>query len=107
MRDYESHIGDPGFDYKKAYANAKAAEKKLAADVATVSDYAFTNEIEDKAETGKVLAYPQILGTQMDPSRPILRAKTELLLARLYEKSPQIVKWLAAASRIPGPIGGK
>jgi hypothetical protein len=101
MAYYKSRFsarGFNGFSYRWAYDNAAKIEKKQAMDVATVSNYAFTNEAEDKAETGAVIGHPKALRSQLDPSHPVLRAKTELILARLYDRSPQIVKWLAAVA---------
>jgi hypothetical protein len=79
---------------------AKACEKQaqaleVAREVVGYSNYGLTDAAEDKAEVGENLAYPSAYGQMLDRGMPKMRQKFLFLLARLYERAPNVVRFMA------------
>jgi hypothetical protein len=55
----------------------------------------FGNVVEDKAEVGKNIAFPDFYGDMLDPAMPVLRYKFLTLMTRLYHLDPNVVRYLA------------
>jgi hypothetical protein len=86
---------------KKGYCHFSALENKDDSKVATLTDYSFKNQVEDKAELGAVFGEPKNFSTYLYPTQPIVKKKLEFVLARLYHFKPNIVKYFAAVSSRP------
>jgi hypothetical protein len=79
-------------------------QDELATDLSRVdvyTEYSLRNEVEDKAELGRNIAFPEDYDEVLEPGMPKLRSKFEFLLARLYKYRPDVVKYLAAVSTRP------
>ena len=85
---------------RKDYCQEEAFQSKDDKKVVVMTDYAFTNVLEDKAEMGAMFVYPQFFGDFLDESRPTLRNKFQFLMARLYDRNPNLVRYFAAIGSI-------
>jgi len=99
---YKQFVSEHSAEYYSADETEKQSLQRLfdekAALVAVVSDYSFTNAVEDKAEIGRTLLDTATFYTLFDPRTPILRDKALFLLGRLYHDEPRIVQYLADVS---------
>ncbi len=108
------------WDYKKDLAAkaGKAGEYRRLEDkirkenerMAVVTEDGFSSPWEDKGEVAVALTSENLLGAGLDPSRPILRKKLLLELARLQKLKigarpvgKQVVKYFAAIANYPKP----
>lgn len=64
----------------------------LIARVEMESNYSYYNEMEDKAEMGKEMFLPGNYQYMIDRRAPVRRSKFILLMARLYDRAPNVVK---------------
>ncbi|MDN5275875.1 MAG: hypothetical protein JWN33_524 [Candidatus Saccharibacteria bacterium] len=67
--------------------------------VAAANEYGLTNIVEDKASLGQDLIGNWNRWTVESSESPILQEKAVLLMARLYEQSPELVEYLARAGQ--------
>ncbi len=80
-------------------AQACADQRTLNQDMQKVVAQSETPDIvEEKAEMGKNIAFPQSYGYTLDKNMPVYRQKFLLLMTRLYKRAPNVVRFLAAAS---------
>lgn len=69
--------------------------------VAALRAYSFTNELEDKADTGGALPDTFAQRNVLNPLTPILRDKAELLLGRMYKDHPRLVYYFSEVAMRP------
>ena len=78
-------------------AQVCADQKTLNQDMQKVVAQSETPSIvEEKAEMGKNIAFPERYGDVLDKNMPVYRQKFLLLMTRLYKRAPNIVRFLAA-----------
>lgn len=82
LRYYSSH------GLKSKYCVAKQKLARVMKKQSVISYYSLTNLSEDKAELGGEITLPWNFGLLVDKGAPRIRAKTMLLLRRLYDLSP-------------------
>jgi hypothetical protein len=63
--------------------------------VDVVDDYSDTNVMEDKANVGRAIDLPNETVSMLDLKQPIIRKKFITLLARMYERTPEVVQDIA------------
>jgi hypothetical protein len=80
-------VGDPA-----AYCQARKAEDTLLAGIEMQSDYSHRDVAEDKAELGKNIFEPISYFEMLDSRAPARRGKFLVLLARMYEHNPNVVR---------------
>jgi hypothetical protein len=73
--------------------NKLSAYFRLFRKVVVTEDYSFTNVAEDKATLGQELFSPYDYRSIYNKHQPILASKFAYLLARLYQKSPNIARY--------------
>lgn len=79
------------------YCGLFALTNALRAMVTTSTEYGRTDIVEDKAEIASNIGTPYGSYFVNDSRSPILKAKFNLLMARLYHMAPRIVKYFADA----------
>ena len=76
--------------------------QKLGPMVRVDSDYAYTNVVEDKAQILRHIFNPYGYLDSIDPITPVVRYKTIIELARLYQQDPNLVKYYTTLNqRLP------
>lgn len=65
------------------------------------SDYGLTDLAEDKATIGANIAFPETYGEVLSKRTPIIRKKFEIIMARLYDINPRLVRYFAGVSTRP------
>lgn len=73
--------------------------KSESAQVLSLDDYGLTKPVEDKAVEAAYFG-STALSYQLDPNLTVLRAKTELMLARLYKLRPRVAKYFIEVARV-------
>ena len=77
------------------YCRQKAASDETVANIDDISEYSETFVTEDKAEVGKELFDSYTADQLLHRTSPTLRAKGLLFLARMYQRFPNSVKYMA------------